>query len=115
VNLKNRLNIYTSFLHEADNPKPSLVFDLIEEFRQFVVDKEIISIINRNIKLTSNKRLLTEKSKKIVLQHIQERLVHLVNWKKGRYKVISIIENQARALSKAINYDEKYKGFIGRF
>jgi CRISPR/Cas system-associated endonuclease Cas1 len=59
--------------------------------------------------------LLSEKSKKLVTEHIQNRIVYLVNWKNGKYKVMSIIESQISLLARAIRDETKYRGFIGRF
>src|SRR5204862_398077 len=43
------LDPYAGFLH-ADRPgKPSLVLDLIEEFRQAVVDRTLIGQVNRGV------------------------------------------------------------------
>ena len=36
------------FLHSLDENKPTLTFDMIEEFRTFIVDRTIISMINKD-------------------------------------------------------------------
>lgn len=53
--IKTGLNIYYSFLHSTQPNKPTLVFDMVELFRQMVVDREIISVLNRGTQLESNK------------------------------------------------------------
>jgi len=72
--LKTGLNIYDSFLHSNQDNKPTLVFDMVEPFRQLVVDREIISILNRGTKLKSSKGRLSKKSVKVITENIQERL-----------------------------------------
>ena len=42
------LNPYCGFLHSERYARDSMVFDLIEEFRQQIVDKTVLSIVNKN-------------------------------------------------------------------
>ncbi len=114
--VKAGLNLYHSFLHTEQSGKPTLVFDLIEEFRQPVVDREIISILNRNIKLTSAKGRLTQQSVKVISQNIQERLVTPSKWRKGKYQLADIIDDQVLSLAHTIaNPSKRYKGFVARY
>jgi len=103
--LKTGLNIYHSFLHSSQANKPTLV-----------VDREIISILNRGTELTSSKGRLSKKSVKVITQNIQERLATPIKWRKGKYKIETIIEEQALELSHVIKgVKPKFKGFVGRF
>lgn len=114
--VKAGMSLYHSFLHSEQSGKPTLVFDLIEEFRQPVVDREIISILNRNMKLSSSKGRLTQESIKIVSQNIQERLVTPTKWRKGKYQIATIIDDQVLSLAHTIaNESKKYKGFVARY
>ena len=114
--LKTGVNIYHSFLHQPQANKPTLVFDMVELFRQLVVDREIISILNRGTKLTSNKGRLTKKSVKIITQNVQERLATPTKWRKGRYKLLTIIDEQALEMAHVIKgIKSNFKGFVGRF
>lgn len=63
------LSLNISFLHSIDGNKPTLTFDMIEEFRTFIVDRTIFSMLNKNepIKL-DNDGLLTKKLKTINLK-----------------------------------------------
>jgi len=114
--LKTGVNIYHSFLHEPQANKPTLVFDMVEPFRQLVVDREIISILNRGTKLSSTKGRLSKKSVKVITQNIQERLATPTKWRKGKYKLLTIIDEQALELSHVIKgIKSDFKGFVGRF
>ncbi len=42
------LSLNISFLHSLDDKKPTLTFDMIEEFRVFVVDRTIVSMLNKD-------------------------------------------------------------------
>jgi len=114
--IKNGINLYMSFLHAQQANKPTLVYDMVEEFRQPLVDREILSIIAKGTKLTSSKGKLTQKSIKIISENIQERLIIPTKWKKGKYQINTIIEMQAQLLAQVIKNDEKkYKGFVARY
>ncbi len=114
--IKSGLSLYHSFLHSEHAGKPTLVYDMIEAFRQPVVDREIISILNRGTPLKSSKGRLTQESVKIITQNIQERLITPTKWRKGRYKITSIMDEQVLLLSHVIqDKSRKYKGFVARY
>jgi len=114
--LKTGVNIYHSFLHTAQENKPTLVFDMIEPFRQPVVDREIISILNRGTKLSSNKGRLSKKSIKVITENVQERLATPSKWRKGKYKIVTIIDEQALEMAHVIKgIKSNFKGFVVRY
>ncbi len=112
--IKAGLGINISFLHSLDK-KPVLVFDVIEEFRTFIVDRAIVFALNKSddIKVDVDGRL-TKEAKKRIIEEVNERMASLHIYKKKR-KMEDIIELQAYALANAINEDKKYKSFIARF
>jgi len=114
--LKTGVNIYHSFLHSSQANKPTLVFDMIEPFRQPVVDREIISILNRGTKISSNKGRLTKKSIKVITENVQERLATPTKWRKGKYKIVTIIDEQALEMAHVIKgITTNFKGFVGKY
>jgi len=114
--LKVGVNIYHSFLHVSQANKPTLVFDMVEPFRQPVVDREIISILNLGTQINSNKGRLNKKSIKVISQNIQERLATPTRWRKGKYKLTTIIEEQALEMAHTIKGTKsKFKGFVVRY
>ena len=52
------LSLNISFLHALDDNKPTLTFDMIEEFRTFIVDRTIISMFN-DYKLCSTSMIVS--------------------------------------------------------
>ncbi|MEA3492256.1 MAG: CRISPR-associated endonuclease Cas1, partial [Campylobacterota bacterium] len=111
------LSLSISYLHTLDEKKPTLTYDMIEEFRTFVVDRTIISMLNKNepIKLDS-KGLLTLKSRKLISKNIKEKLGSYTMYKKESRKVENIIQSQAYRLAKVVNGEEKkYRAFIGKY
>jgi len=114
--LKAGLSLHISFLHSLDKQKPTLVFDMIEEFRSFVVDRTIISMINKDEPIKLDKDgLLTKKSRKLIAQNIYEKLSSYTLWRKKSVKIENIIEQQAYNLLKFINSQKKYKPFVGKY
>ena len=68
------------FLHSERYGRASLVFDLIEEFRQQIVDKTILSIVNMNQVDTDdfedkgNIMLMNDKARRLVIAKILDKL-----------------------------------------
>ena len=65
------LDPYIGYLHEDSNRRPSLVMDLMEEFRQPVIDKPLIQIIMKNKdidKMIDDEKKLAEKARRDLLK-----------------------------------------------
>jgi len=110
------LSLHISFLHALDDNKPTLIYDMIEEFRAFVVDRTIFSMINQNepIKLDKDGRL-TIKSRQKIAKNILERIGGYTKHKKSTKKIDTIISEQAYLLSRSIKGLSVYRPFIGRY
>ena len=111
------LSLNISFLHSLDEKKPTLTYDMIEEFRTFIVDRTIISMLNKDepIKL-GNDGLLTKSSRQLIAKNIKEKLGSYTMWKKESKKIDNIIQTQCFNLAKVVNGElVKYKAFIGKF
>jgi len=114
--LKAGLALHISFLHALQEGKPTLVYDMIEEFRSFVVDRAIISMINQNEPLKLNtKGELNQKSRQLIVQNVKERLGSYTRHKKASKKVQTIIQDQAYLLSRHVKDEAIYKPFIGKY
>ena len=109
------LSLHISYLHSLDKQKPTLVYDMIEEFRSFVVDRVIISMINKKEPLKIKNNLLDETSKKLIAKNIYEKLESYTIWRKKSIKVRNIIQTQAYNLANSIKEDKLYKPFIGKY
>jgi len=110
------LALHISFLHSLNENKPTLVFDLIEEFRVFVVDKTVISLINRGKKLNLNKQnRLDKESRRLIAKSVIERINSPVKTKNASVKIDTAISKQAYKLSRAIKENGNYQPFIGEY
>jgi len=114
--LKAGLALHISFLHSLQEGKPTLVYDLIEEFRAFVVDRAVISMINKNEPLKVNENgELSKKSCHLIVQNVKERLGVYTKYKKSSKKLETIIQDQAYLLARHIRGEDRYKPFIGKY
>ncbi len=108
------LDPYGGFLH-ADRPgKPSLVLDLIEEFRQTVVDRTIIGLVNKRfaIEQDDDHRLIEATRKKLV-EKVLERMESSELYEKKRQALRFILQSQARHLALFVRGErEQYEPFV---
>ncbi len=107
------LDPYAGFVHVDRPGKPSLVLDLIEEFRQPVVDRTIAAMFNQKTAITLNDdHLLTDTSRKAIAAKVLERLEKTEKYENKRVPLRIIIQNQARHLATFVRRDrEQYVGF----
>lgn len=110
------LSLHISFLHALDDGKPTLVYDLIEEFRAFVVDRTIFTMFNQKepLKLNSD-NLLDTHSRQIITKKVLERIGSFTKHKRASKKIDTIISEQAYMLARAISGLATYKPFIGKY
>jgi CRISPR-associated protein Cas1 len=105
------LEPFAGFLHVDRPGKPSLVLDMVEEFRQPVVDRAIIAAIGRGIALETRQGLLTENTRRTVATVVLERLESEVNFRGRRYKLKSIMQIQARNLASFLRGGPAYRSY----
>lgn len=70
-----QLNPNISYLHAMNDNDPTLCFDLMEQYRTFVVDRSVIAIIAKGEKIAQEKNsgLLTLDTRKKLISKINER------------------------------------------
>jgi CRISPR-associated protein Cas1 len=105
------LEPFAGFLHVDRPGKPSLVLDLIEEFRQPVVDKVVIAHINLGEPIEIRNGLLEAETRKLIGNKVLERMEYQEAFEGKRYKIRSIIQIQARNLSAFLNGRKEYRTF----
>jgi CRISPR-associated endonuclease cas1 len=106
---------HVSYLHALDEQKPTLAFDLIEEFRAFIVDRAVISMVNKNEPFEIKDGLLSVSTRQNIAKNVNEKLFAYTEYRGEKLKAQDIIDKQAYALKRAVTQNEKYKPFIGRF
>ncbi len=108
------LDPYGGFLH-ADRPgKPSLVLDLIEEFRQTIVDRTIIGMVNKHIVIEQDEEQhLSETTRKKIAEKVRERFESTELYEKKRQALRFILQSQARHLALFVRGErEQYVPFV---
>ena len=108
------LDCYGGFLH-ADRPgKPSLVLDLIEEFRQTVIDRTIIGLVNKRFAIEQDEdSRLTEETRRKLSDKIKERLESCELYEKKRQALRFILQSQARHLALFLRGErDRYEPFV---
>lgn len=109
------LEPFGGYLHVDRPGKPSLVLDMVEEFRQPVVDRTVIAFTNLAQPVGMNDGLLDEGTKKALSQKILERLAAREPFQGQQYQVRSIIQMQARALVSFLRGKGSYRPFSFRW
>ena len=112
-----RLSPYYGVLHSDYKKQEALVYDLIEEFRQPVVDRTVLTMVHRHQVspdsfLINNDGCLIESSfKHEFIEAVLSRLNHEVNYQDGKVSLTKVIQGQAETISNAILKREEYIGF----
>lgn len=105
------LEPFAGFLHVDRPGKPSLVLDLVEEFRQPVVDRTVIAHVNRGEAISMEGGLLKAETRKALSQKILERLESRERYQGKSYQIRSIIQIQARNLAAFLKGERDYRPF----
>jgi len=110
------LNVQISFLHTPQYHKPTLVFDLIEEFRTQVVDRVVISMLNRGEKFYLSGEKLSQESKNKLVENIFERLNTPVRFASQERTIQEIILYQAKRMGKFLKGERaSYQPFVAKW
>ncbi|OGF68306.1 MAG: CRISPR-associated endonuclease Cas1 [Candidatus Fischerbacteria bacterium RBG_13_37_8] len=109
------LDPYAGFVHTDKAGKPSLVLDLIEEFRQQIVDKAVFAILGKGTEIAVNSEgMLEDKSRKAIAQKVLERLDNDERFEGMKQKIRTIMMKQAQSVASFVRGDRQtYKPFIG--
>lgn len=110
------LDPYGGFVHVDRAGKPSLVLDLVEEFRQPVVDRTIFALLNKGVELKQDEQgKFTDKARRLLADKVLERLESEEPYEGKRHKLRTIIQMQARHLATFVRGEGKYQSFVGRW
>ena len=105
------LEPFAGFLHVDRPGKPSLVLDMVEEFRQPVVDRAVIAAIGRGTAIETHEGMLTDDTRRAVASAVLERIEGEVNFRGRRYKLKSVIQIQARNVASFLRGGDNYRTF----
>lgn len=109
------LDPFAGLVHTDRSGKPSLVLDLIEEFRQPVVDRAIFGMVGKGTEIKVNEDgMLDEKTRRVIAQKVFERLDTEERYEGMKQKIKTIILKQAQSVASYVRGDRGiYKPFVG--
>jgi len=103
---------FAGFLHVDRPGKPSLVLDMVEEFRQPVVDRVVLAHVNLGEPIKMQNGMLEAETKQAFADKIMARLLSPEPYQGRHYQIRSIIQQQARRLASFLRGDAPgYKTF----
>ena len=110
-----KLNPFESLIHVQREGKPTLVYDMIEIFRSQVVDRVVISLVQKGQNLEVRNGLLTDKTRQLLVKSVMERLARYEKYQGEEMKMEQIILRQAKLLAKAFEGTEKFKPYVAKW
>ena len=115
------LDPYAGFLHSDRYGRKSLVFDLMEEFRQQIVDKSVLKLINRNqiqkddFELKEGMMYIHESCRKLLIKTILDKLNNEITFNGIKTSYIDLISIESKNIVNYLLYSKKYKTFYYRW
>jgi CRISPR-associated protein Cas1 len=115
------LDPYAGYLHADRSGKPSLVLDLMEEFRQQVVDRTLISLLSKGeikpneiltVERVEERQVLARNIVKTILTSLQERLDAKAMFNGHRIQIKNFIHSQARQIVRFLLKEANYAPFV---
>ena len=92
------------------------MLDLVEEFRQMVVDKAVFGMLNKGIKIEIEGGKLTETSRRAIAEKVNERLESDEPYEGKKHKLRTILQSQARHIATYVRGESPgYKAWVGRW
>ncbi len=110
------LDPHGGYLHVDRPGKPSLVLDMVEEFRQMVVDRCIFALFNQGTRMEIEDGWLTQASRRAIVDRLRERLEGTEPYEGKRHAMRIIVQNQARRLASHLRGERpEYRPYVGRW
>jgi CRISPR-associated protein Cas1 len=99
------LEVYAGFLHTQRPGKPSLVLDIMEEYRPWVVDRSVLKLRH----LYKNREDLPKKVRNQMIQEIHSNFEKRYQYKGKSLKLDTILQRQTYRLAGHFSGNKKYK------
>lgn len=109
------LNPFESLIHARQEGKPTLVYDMVELFRSQVVDRIVISLIQKGQDVEVRNGLLTDQTRKLLVSSVMERLARYEKYQGEETKMAQIIIKQAQLLARAFVGVAKFKPYVAKW
>lgn len=115
------LDPYAGFLHSDRYARKSLVFDLMEEFRQQIVDKSVLKLINRNqikkddFEYKKGMIYIHEDCRKLLIKTILDKLNNELTINGIKTTYVDLISIESKNIVDYLLYLKKYETFYLRW
>ncbi len=109
------LEPFAGFLHVDRPGKPSLVLDVVEEYRQPVVDRTVIALFTRGTTVRMEEGRLDHAARKVVAGRTLERLETPVTYEGKSLPMRAVIQAQAHHLATALRGERRYRPYRFRW
>lgn len=109
------LDVYAGFIHVDRPGKPSLVLDLIEEFRAPVVDRAIVGLVGLGVAIAQDDEgWLTLKTRRAIAERVLNRLEEgTERYERKQQKLRWILQSQARHVATFLRGERaEYRPFV---
>lgn len=106
------LNPYESVIHVRRDNQPTFVFDIVEIFRAQVVDRIVVSMIQKGSHLGMKQGLIDEETKKTLVKNILARLCRYEKYRGHESTLDDIILSQCREIAEYIATQSKFKSYL---
>lgn len=107
------LDPYLGYLHALENGKPALLFDFIEEFRQFVVDRMIIGSFTKKWRPQFEENgKLDQETRKHLAKRVLERLADTVEYQGKHITINDLIKAKAYEIVRFIKNLEPHVPYV---
>ena len=105
------LEPYAGFFHSKRAGKPSLVLDLMEEYRSWLVDRNIM----KHRDMINNSDSLSIKTREKIIKSIHKTFQAKYHYKKKKMRLESILQRQVYVLVGSLSEDKKYRPYYFRW
>lgn len=114
--LKAKLNPYDSIIHVRQSGKPTFVYDVVEIFRAQVVDRVVISLVQKKSSLAMEDGFLDDYTKNLLAKNVLDRINRYENYRGERITMEDIIYRQAKEIAKYVSEDNYcFKPYISKW
>ncbi len=114
--ISNGLDPTISFLHSGQKGKPTLVFDLIEQFRAPVADRSVVAMLTKNVKVSVKNNLLSDDTKNKLANKVLFKLNNEFYYKGKLTSFNEIIYLQVKNLANYLKGETKiFKPFLSKW
>lgn len=109
------LNPYSSVIHVRHSGRPTFVYDVIEIFRSQVVDRVVISLVQKGPACEVANGLLSDATRRILAKSVVERLNRYEKYRGSELKLAEIIQAQASEIAEFYESGKKYKPYVSKW